>query len=81
MRDVGDFPRQAFAGDGRDPLGLYFGATSGEVFGSIDAGRSWFTAAAPVPVTGNLTPTLVMFIMGLVVMAFGYSVWKMAESQ
>ena len=33
--------RQAFAADGRDPLGLYFGATSGELFGSADAGRSW----------------------------------------
>ena len=26
-------------------MGLYFGATSGDVFGSGDAGRSWFTAA------------------------------------
>jgi photosystem II stability/assembly factor-like uncharacterized protein len=24
-------------------MGLYFGATSGDVFGSADAGRSWFT--------------------------------------
>jgi molybdopterin converting factor small subunit len=43
--------RQAFAGDGRDPLGLYFGATSGEVFGSADGGRSWARVAedlAPV---------------------------------
>jgi hypothetical protein len=37
--------RQAFdhEGSGRD-LGLYFGATSGDVFGSADAGRTWFTA-------------------------------------
>jgi photosystem II stability/assembly factor-like uncharacterized protein len=44
--------RQAFDHDGAgDDLGLWFGATSGEVFGSIDAGRSWFTVAerlAPV---------------------------------
>ncbi|MEX0983946.1 MAG: exo-alpha-sialidase [Actinomycetota bacterium] len=44
--------RQAFDRDGEgDGLGLWFGATSGEVFGSIDAGRSWFTVArrlAPV---------------------------------
>lgn len=44
--------RQAFAGDGEgDGLSLWFGATSGEVFGSVDAGRSWFPAArhlAPV---------------------------------
>jgi photosystem II stability/assembly factor-like uncharacterized protein len=44
--------RQAFgaAGEG-DDLQLYFGATSGEVFGSADAGRTWRTVAerlAPV---------------------------------
>jgi len=45
--------RQAFDTDGRgDALGLWFGATSGEVFGSIDAGRTWFTAATRLaPVT------------------------------
>ena len=43
--------RQAFCHDGRQPLGLYFGAESGEVFGSVDGGQTWFTAAehlAPV---------------------------------
>jgi hypothetical protein len=42
--------RQAFdrAGEG-DDLQLYFGATSGEVFGSGDAGASWVTAAAHLP--------------------------------
>jgi molybdopterin converting factor small subunit len=43
--------RQAFGHDGGDPLGLYFGATSGEVFGSADGGRTWKTVAprlAPV---------------------------------
>ena len=37
-------------GEGSE-LGLWFGATSGEVFGSADAGRSWATVAprlAPV---------------------------------
>ena len=28
---------------------LYFGATSGAVFGSGDAGESWFDAAAHLP--------------------------------
>jgi molybdopterin converting factor small subunit len=43
--------RQAFDHDGRDPLGLYFGATSGEVFGSADDGVTWSRVAddlAPV---------------------------------
>ncbi len=42
--------RQAFdhAGTG-ESLELYFGATSGEVFGSADAGQSWFTVAQRLP--------------------------------
>ncbi|WP_028059538.1 WD40/YVTN/BNR-like repeat-containing protein [Candidatus Solirubrobacter pratensis] len=42
--------RQAFdrTGEGAS-LELYFGATSGEVFGSGDAGGTWFTAAAHLP--------------------------------
>jgi len=36
------------AGEG-EGLELYFGATSGDVFGSGDAGASWFTAAAHLP--------------------------------
>ncbi|HEX9300185.1 MAG TPA: exo-alpha-sialidase, partial [Actinomycetota bacterium] len=45
--------RQAFGCDGEgSELGLWFGATSGEVFGSADAGRTW-TSVAPrlAPVT------------------------------
>ena len=42
--------RQAFCGEGAGPtLGLYFGATSGDVFGSGDAGKTWFTAATKLP--------------------------------
>ena len=42
--------RQAFDRTGEGAaLELYFGATSGEVFGSGDAGRNWFTAAAHLP--------------------------------
>jgi len=44
--------RQAFDRDGEgSSMGLWFGATSGEVFGSLDAGATWFTVAprlAPV---------------------------------
>jgi photosystem II stability/assembly factor-like uncharacterized protein len=36
--------RQAFDREGEGPdLGLYFGATSGDVFGSGDGGASWFS--------------------------------------
>jgi hypothetical protein len=42
--------RLAFARAGSGPgLELYFGATSGDVFGSGDAGASWFTAARHMP--------------------------------
>ncbi len=41
--------RQAFGHDGRQPLGLYFGAESGEVFGSGDGGETWVTVAAHLP--------------------------------
>ena len=42
--------RQAFAGTGAgDELQLYFGATSGEVFGSADAGATWFSVARHLP--------------------------------
>jgi photosystem II stability/assembly factor-like uncharacterized protein len=42
--------RQAFDSVGEGPgLELYFGATSGDVFGSGDAGATWFRAAASLP--------------------------------
>ena len=41
--------RQAFAHDGREPLGLYFGDKSGTVYGSADAGATWTTVAERLP--------------------------------
>jgi photosystem II stability/assembly factor-like uncharacterized protein len=42
--------RQAFGREGSgETMGLYFGATSGDVFGSRDAGGTWFTAATKLP--------------------------------
>jgi photosystem II stability/assembly factor-like uncharacterized protein len=42
--------RQAFGRHGSGAsMGLYFGATSGDLFGSGDAGATWFTAATHLP--------------------------------
>ncbi len=41
--------RQAFAADDRDPVGLYLGTTSGEVWGSRDGGGSWRCLARHLP--------------------------------
>jgi photosystem II stability/assembly factor-like uncharacterized protein len=47
--------RQAFAGAGEGTeLELYFGATSGEAFGSRDAGRGWFRVAARLPAISSV---------------------------
>lgn len=41
--------RQAMAVDARDPVGVYFGTTSGEVWGSADEGESWRALASHLP--------------------------------
>jgi photosystem II stability/assembly factor-like uncharacterized protein len=42
--------REAFDADGDGgSLGLYFGSTSGEVYGSADAGATWSTVATHLP--------------------------------
>ncbi len=41
--------RQAMTGDDLDPLGLYFGTTSGEVWMSLDEGASWRRIAEHLP--------------------------------
>jgi photosystem II stability/assembly factor-like uncharacterized protein len=48
--------RHAFDRAGQGPaLELYFGATSGDVFGSGDAGASWFNAASRLPPVYSVT--------------------------
>lgn len=41
--------RQAMGCDGHDPVGLYFGTTSGELWGSRDEGRNWSCIARHLP--------------------------------
>jgi photosystem II stability/assembly factor-like uncharacterized protein len=49
--------RQAFAATGEgDALELYFGATSGEIFGSGDAGKTWFGVAQRLPAIASVRP-------------------------
>ncbi|MBX9591808.1 MAG: hypothetical protein K2X43_21150 [Hyphomonadaceae bacterium] len=44
-----DVAGETVGADGGAPLGLDFGATSGEVFGSGDGGRSWSTITPRLP--------------------------------
>jgi hypothetical protein len=41
--------RQAMTGDALDPVGLYFGTTSGELWASRDEGRKWTCIARHLP--------------------------------
>jgi len=41
--------RQAMTADSRDPVGLYFGTTSGEIWGSLDEGGKWSCIARHLP--------------------------------
>lgn len=36
--------------------------------------------AQPVPVTGGLTPTFLLSIMGIVVTVFSFAIWKLADN-
>jgi photosystem II stability/assembly factor-like uncharacterized protein len=41
--------REAMAHDDRDPVGVYFGTSSGQVYGSADEGRTWSRIADNLP--------------------------------
>jgi photosystem II stability/assembly factor-like uncharacterized protein len=41
--------RQAMCADAADPVGLYFGTTSGELWASSDEGRNWHSIARHLP--------------------------------
>ncbi|HUZ84518.1 MAG TPA: hypothetical protein VMU66_07480, partial [Gaiellales bacterium] len=48
--------RQAFCHDGREPLGLHFGVTSGELFSSADGGSTWRTSCSRLPAILSVRP-------------------------
>jgi hypothetical protein len=41
--------RDAFCNDENEPVGLYFGTSSGHLFASADAGESWRLLAGYLP--------------------------------
>ena len=41
--------RAALAADALDPTGVYFGTTTGQLFGSADEGETWLTIAGSLP--------------------------------
>lgn len=41
--------RQAMTADSSNPVGIYFGTTSGEIWGSNDEGKSWECIARHLP--------------------------------
>ncbi len=47
--------RQAFAADAGDPVGLYFGTTSGEVWMSADEGERWRPVVSHLPEIYSVT--------------------------
>jgi photosystem II stability/assembly factor-like uncharacterized protein len=47
--------RQSMTGDSLDPVGLYFGTTSGEIWSSSDEGETWSCIARHLPEIYSLT--------------------------
>lgn len=48
--------RQAMCADAGNPVGVYFGATSGEVWGSVNEGSSWTSLVAHLPHIYSVEP-------------------------
>jgi hypothetical protein len=51
--------REGLATDGRDPCGVYFGTTTGQLFASRDGGESWSLVAGFLPKILSVTAALV----------------------
>ena len=41
--------REAMATDRQDPVGVYFGTSTGQLYGSVDEGRTWSIVADNLP--------------------------------
>jgi hypothetical protein len=50
--------RQAMCADAQLPLGLYFGTTGGEIWGSLDEGASYSCIVRHLPEIYSITATL-----------------------
>jgi photosystem II stability/assembly factor-like uncharacterized protein len=51
--------REAMAVDVLDPVGVYFGTSTGQLFGSIDEGRTWSLVADHLPPIWSVEATVV----------------------
>ena len=51
--------RQAMAGDALDPVGVYFGASSGELYASADEGETWRCLARHLPTITSIETLVV----------------------
>jgi photosystem II stability/assembly factor-like uncharacterized protein len=51
--------REAMAVDRLDPVGVYFGTSTGQVYGSADEGRTWSLAADNLPPIWSVEATVV----------------------
>ena len=48
--------RQAMTTNASDPVGVFFGTTSGEIWGSFDEGQNWQQLAAHLPEVYSVEP-------------------------
>ena len=51
--------REAMAVDRQDPVGVYFGTSTGQLFGSVDEGRTWSVVADNLPAIWSVEAAVV----------------------
>ncbi len=69
-------PSQGLATPTGSPSGTPTGTPKATATPKVTASAS----AEPIPVTGSLTPTFALSIMGIAVMIFSFFIWKIAEN-